>query len=327
MNHGHPSGSCRALALPPPLPLLPPSLLPQTVARPVVAAAAPGLRQQLSVIVASQNAVKINAVAAALRQALPAVDHRVSGGLGSCARLKRVLPVILRVHWQGVSASSWDSSANPRLIENKSIRCPGSCLAPAAGIESQSGVADQPWGDEETLTGAFNRVQSILTHPGAAGSLLVAIEGGVGYAAPLPAYQHGSVEGQLAGSGGAVQTAAGAAGAATTQQQLHQQQHGHLMPSPAWAQQWQAARQQPLDLQPAGAAAAVSQSFGTQLPRLECFAWVVVRSPCGGTSHARSASFSLPPAVSELMLREGLELGDADDRVFGRWAPVVRLEV
>ena len=89
------SGSCPPLALPPPLP--PPAVahrsrlcLPQTVARPVVAAAAPGLRQQLSVIVASQNAVKINAVAAALRQALPAVDHRVSGGPGSCGHVGRI---------------------------------------------------------------------------------------------------------------------------------------------------------------------------------------------------------------------------------------------
>ncbi|PRW45729.1 inosine xanthosine triphosphatase [Chlorella sorokiniana] len=95
-----------------------------TVARPVVAAAAPGLRHHLSVIVASQNAVKINAVAAALRQALPTVEHRVTG------------------------------------------------------CESQSRVADQPWGDEETLTGAFNRVESIRSHPEAASSLLVAIEGG-----------------------------------------------------------------------------------------------------------------------------------------------------
>lgn len=167
-------------------------------------------------------------------------------------------------------------------------------------------MADQPWGDEETLAGAFNRVESIRSHPDAADSLLVAIEGGVGYAAPLPACS-------VAGGGEGLHTAA--AGPAGTQQQ--QQQHVHLAPSPAWAQQWQHARTQHRALQPAAAAAG---SQAASLPRLECFAWVVVRSPCGGTSHARSASFQLPPAVSELMLREGLELGDADDRVFGRCA-------
>lgn len=176
-----------------------------------------------------------------------------------------------------------------------------------AGCESQSGVADQPWGDEETLTGAFNRLESIRAQPEATGSLLVAIEGGVGYAAPLPDLRGSLAGGRLAAER-ATQGAAGTAGAAGALQQ--QQQLGHLEPSPAWAQQWQHARQ---------SAAAAASSQAAALPRLECFAWVVVRSPCGGTSHARSASFPLPPAVSELMLREGLELGDADDRVFGRW--------
>ena len=181
------------------------------------------------------------------------------------------------------------------------------CLA---GCESQSGVADQPWGDEETLTGAFNRLESIRAQPEATGSLLVAIEGGVGYAAPLPDLRSSS-----AGEGLAAERATqGAAGAAEArQQQQQQQQQQHLTPSPAWAQQWQHARQP---------VAAAASSQAAALPRLECFAWVVVRSPCGGTSHARSASFPLPPAVSELMLREGLELGDADDRVFGRWVSI-----
>ena len=50
----------------------PPQALP---VRPVVAAAA----KQLSVVVASQNAVKIKAAAAALRQALPGVPHTITG--------------------------------------------------------------------------------------------------------------------------------------------------------------------------------------------------------------------------------------------------------
>lgn len=107
--------------------------------------------------------------------------------------------------------------------------------------------------------------------PQHSGSLLVAIEGGVGPATPLPPP--------------VLQP-----GASPDEQQAARQQGGEAQPPAAPHQQ-----------------------------ELECFAWVVVQSPCGAaTSHARSASFPLPPALSELMLRDGLELGDADDKVFGR---------
>jgi inosine/xanthosine triphosphatase len=50
--------------------------------------------------------------------------------------------------------------------------------------------------------------------------------------------------------------------------------------------------------------------------RLSAFAWVVALSrEIGGQS--RSGSFFLPPRVAELV-RQGLELGEADDIVFGR---------
>lgn len=45
------------------------------------------------------------------------------------------------------------------------------------------------------------------------------------------------------------------------------------------------------------------------------FAWMVVLSE-DHQGEARSAAFALPPAVSAL-LEQGLELGEADDRVFG----------
>lgn len=49
---------------------------------------------------------------------------------------------------------------------------------------------------------------------------------------------------------------------------------------------------------------------------LMAFAWVVALSgdSCG---QARTGAFYLPPAVAALV-RQGLELGEADDRVFGR---------
>lgn len=105
------------------------------------------------------------------------------------------------------------------------------------------------------------------------GCLLVAIEGGVGFAPQLP-----PPPAELCG-GAPPPPAATSLAAARQQQQVQQGEATHL----------------------------------------ECFAWVVVRAPGGGaTSHARTASFPLPAAVAELVLREGLELGDADDRVFGR---------
>lgn len=48
---------------------------------------------------------------------------------------------------------------------------------------------------------------------------------------------------------------------------------------------------------------------------LAAFAWIVVRSRTR-TGKARSGTFLLPPAVTALV-KQGIELGEADDRVFG----------
>jgi len=54
---------------------------------------------------------------------------------------------------------------------------------------------------------------------------------------------------------------------------------------------------------------------------LQAFAWVAVlatgKTGSSRTGRARTGVFELPVEVAELV-REGLELGDADDRVFGR---------
>lgn len=49
---------------------------------------------------------------------------------------------------------------------------------------------------------------------------------------------------------------------------------------------------------------------------LSAFAWVVILS-AERYGKARSATFDLPPALAE-MIRQGVELGEADDRLFGR---------
>ncbi len=47
------------------------------------------------------------------------------------------------------------------------------------------------------------------------------------------------------------------------------------------------------------------------------FAWVAVQHKNGSLGEARSGTFMLPPAVAALV-RQGYELGEADDRVFGQ---------
>ena len=49
---------------------------------------------------------------------------------------------------------------------------------------------------------------------------------------------------------------------------------------------------------------------------LQAFAWVVVRSKDGKIGKGRTGSFFLPEKVAEL-IKQGMELGEADDIVFG----------
>jgi inosine/xanthosine triphosphatase len=50
---------------------------------------------------------------------------------------------------------------------------------------------------------------------------------------------------------------------------------------------------------------------------LTAFAWIVIINRAGRFSESRSATFALPPAIAELVYA-GVELGEADDRIFGR---------
>lgn len=49
--------------------------------------------------------------------------------------------------------------------------------------------------------------------------------------------------------------------------------------------------------------------------RLMAFAWMAVQGPASGASEARSTTLPLPPAVKALV-DDGMELGEANDRVF-----------
>ncbi|OGE25809.1 inositol monophosphatase [Candidatus Daviesbacteria bacterium RIFCSPLOWO2_02_FULL_40_8] len=50
---------------------------------------------------------------------------------------------------------------------------------------------------------------------------------------------------------------------------------------------------------------------------MEAFAWIVVKAKNGKIGKGRTASFYLPKKVTEL-IKQGKELGEADDIVFGR---------
>merc|ERR1712232_329908 len=58
-------------------------------------------------------------------------------------------------------------------------------------------------------------------------------------------------------------------------------------------------------------------TYGVGCDSLESFAWMAVRSTSGVWGFGRTASFNLPPQVVELV-RGGMELGDADDKVFNK---------
>jgi len=50
---------------------------------------------------------------------------------------------------------------------------------------------------------------------------------------------------------------------------------------------------------------------------MESFSWIVVKSNEGKLGKGRTGTFFLPPRIAEL-IRQGKELGEADDIVFGR---------
>jgi inosine/xanthosine triphosphatase len=61
----------------------------------------------------------------------------------------------------------------------------------------------------------------------------------------------------------------------------------------------------------------IEGGVNTQDGSLQSLAWVVVTDKGGRTGKARTAVFCLPEETAKLV-REGMELGQADDLVFGR---------
>lgn len=63
----------------------------------------------------------------------------------------------------------------------------------------------------------------------------------------------------------------------------------------------------------AGIEGGIEEEFG----QMWAFAWVVVCDQAGKIGRARTSAFALPEEIAALV-RQGVELGVADDRVFGR---------
>ncbi|KIY96300.1 NTPase [Monoraphidium neglectum] len=179
-------------------------------------------------------------------------------------------------------------SSNPVKIAAVAAAVRACGLAPATrplevrGVPSLSGVSDQPVGDDETLRGAVNRVLHMqASHQPCSGSSGGGVGGGVG-------------------GGGGVESESGAGGP-------------HLLVAIEGGVLWRPAGYG----NPGGGGGSGSGSH-QGVGELYCMAWCAAKSPLSGTiSKARSAEFQLPPALAALV-NEGLELGAADDKVFGR---------
>ena len=50
---------------------------------------------------------------------------------------------------------------------------------------------------------------------------------------------------------------------------------------------------------------------------MKAFAWIIIKSKGVCVGKGRTGTFFLPPSIAEL-IRQGKELGEADDMVFGR---------
>jgi len=61
----------------------------------------------------------------------------------------------------------------------------------------------------------------------------------------------------------------------------------------------------------------VGEAFFDAGKNMEAFAWVVIESRGGLVGKGKTGTFMLPPKVAEL-IRDGKELGEADDIVFGQ---------
>ncbi|GFR46217.1 hypothetical protein Agub_g7760 [Astrephomene gubernaculifera] len=192
------------------------------------------------------------------------------------------------------------------------------------GREASSGVPEQPFGDEETLAGARNRVASLLRDGPRSSRLLSS------HTAPSHSTTSNPLSQPKAARSNNGAKEFNATSRSATNLETHQPSSSPA-PSPAPS---------PGSPAPSANAAAAAPASGPvvaancdllvaieggvgpaeapgQAGRLECFAWVCATDPqTGAESTTRSGSFALPQPLTDLVLGRGIELGKAVTAVF-----------
>lgn len=169
------------------------------------------------------------------------------------------------------------------------------------GVAADSGVADQPVGDDETLRGALNRVAT----------------------AERAWWRSGGGDSGGGGSNSGSASSGGSGG-----ESGGDGDNGGLDPTSGRPRPWLVVSVEGGVLWRSaaagggGGASIIDSASGGGAgggAELWCMAWAAVKAPGAGVSRARSAEFLLPPALAA-MVAAGEELGAADDRLFGRVA-------
>ena len=167
------------------------------------------------------------------------------------------------------------------------------------GVSAQSGVADQPFSTSETLLGALNRARSSSSLLANA-DLWIGVEGGVRLADHIapPSTTWSTQQEQKAVQEDARENDDSLQAKVPTLDQIYKQ-NGMTNPHASTH------------------TSKLEQVLTQEVPELEAYAWIVILSRSGQIGKSCTSTFTLPPRVSRLLLK-GVELGHADDRIFGR---------
>lgn len=165
------------------------------------------------------------------------------------------------------------------------------------GVSAQSGVSDQPFSNGETLLGALNRARSASSLSPSA-DLWIGVEGGVRLAESVapPSSTWGFGQEQKAVQEDARENDASLQSKVPSLDQIYKQ-NGMKNPHSVMSK--------------------TDDIFTQDVPELEAYAWITILSRSGQIGKSCTSTFTLPPRVSRLLLK-GVELGHADDRIFGR---------
>ena len=177
------------------------------------------------------------------------------------------------------------------------------------GFSVRSGVADQPVGDMDTRQGAQNRAVAAYQaytkhHSQQSPHIAVGMEGGVEWIDTKPTTMTNNNH--------------------NNDENDSSQDTTHPNKGSLFCMAWMAiygtrdALTDQLFAHPTNSTDDPSQESSSQQPPPSTKTTTTKSTPTPFLSVAKTANFPLPPEITRLMTTEGMELGDADDRVFGR---------